>query len=126
MQELRAQIQAQLKLADTLKKLGDQAGNWICYKRNRKKNDTFSDKNGLPLDLDMGGDLAELKKNLAKFKKGKHGKGLDDIDIEELDFVSKHFFLCCNSCFGVLTTLVSHFSIASSLHSYLDQNILRL
>ena len=51
----------------------------------------FSDKNGLPLDLDMGGDLAELKKNLAKFKKGKHGKGLDDIDIEELDFVSKHF-----------------------------------
>ena len=26
MQELRAQIQAQLKLADTLKKLGDQAG----------------------------------------------------------------------------------------------------
>ena len=26
MQELRAQIQAQLKLADTLKKLGDHAG----------------------------------------------------------------------------------------------------
>ena len=26
MQELRAQIQAQLKLADTLKKLGEQAG----------------------------------------------------------------------------------------------------
>ena len=49
-----------------------------------------SDKNGLPLDLDIGGDLAELKKNLAKFKKGKHGKGLDDIDIEELDFVSSY------------------------------------
>ena len=30
-----------------------------------------------------------MKKNLAKFKKGKHGKGLDDIDIEELDFVSE-------------------------------------
>ena len=32
MQELRAQIQAQLKLADTLKKLGDHAGeesNWM-------------------------------------------------------------------------------------------------
>jgi hypothetical protein len=32
MQELRAQIQAQLKLADTLKKLGDHAGNeckWV-------------------------------------------------------------------------------------------------
>ena len=50
----------------------------------------FLDKNGLPLDLDMGGDLAELKKNLAKFKKGKHGKGLDDIDIEELNFVSNN------------------------------------
>ena len=49
----------------------------------------ISDKNGVPLDIDIGGDLAELKKNLAKFKKGKHGKGLDDIDIEELDFVSK-------------------------------------
>ena len=48
----------------------------------------ISDKNGLPLDLDIGGDLAELKKNLAKFKKGKHGKGLDDIDMKELDFVS--------------------------------------
>ena len=48
----------------------------------------ISDKNGVPLDIDIGGDLAELKKNLAKFKKGKHGKGLDDIDIEELDFVS--------------------------------------
>ena len=41
----------------------------------------ISDKNGVPLDIDIGGDLAELKKNLAKFKKGKHGKGLDDIDI---------------------------------------------
>ena len=36
MQELRAQIQAQLKLADTLKKLGEQAGSksqirWKIY-----------------------------------------------------------------------------------------------
>ena len=51
----------------------------------------FSDKNGLPLDLDIEGDLADLKKNLAKYKKGKHGKELDDIDIEELDFVSRYF-----------------------------------
>ena len=29
------------------------------------------------------------QKNLAKFKRGKHGSGLDDIDIEELDWVSK-------------------------------------
>ena len=70
MQELRAQIQAQLKLADTLKKLGEQA-----------------EKNNLALDLDIGNDLSELKANLAKFKKGKHGKGLDDIDIEQLDWV---------------------------------------
>ena len=36
--------QAQLKLADTLKKLGEQA-----------------DKNGLELDLDIAGDMAALK-----------------------------------------------------------------
>ena len=53
-----------------------------------KETNDISDKNGLPLDLDIGGDLADLKKNLAKFKKGKHGKQLDDIDIEELNFVS--------------------------------------
>ena len=28
-----------------------------------------------------------FQKNLAKFKRGKHGAGLDDIDIEELDWV---------------------------------------
>ena len=32
-----------------------------------------------------------MQKNLAKFKKGKHGSGLDDIDIEELNWVSR----CC-------------------------------
>ena len=36
----------------------------------------------------MSSDLAELKANLAKYKKGKHGKGLDDIDIEQLDWVN--------------------------------------
>ena len=59
----------------------------------------ISDKNGVPLDIDIGGDLAELKKNLAKFKKGKHGKGLDDIDIEELDFVSIMTIICIISYF---------------------------
>ena len=49
----------------------------------------FSEKNNLAIDLDLGSDLAELKANLAKFKKGKHGKGLDDIDIEQLDWVRK-------------------------------------
>ena len=37
--------------------------------------------------MDIGADLAELKKNLAKMKKGKM-KGLEDIDINELDWVS--------------------------------------
>ena len=85
----RAQIHAQLKLADTLKKLGDHAG--IGRKSLISKVKAFSYKNGLPLDLDIGGDLADLKKNLAKFKRGKHGKELDDIDIEELNFVSNFF-----------------------------------
>ena len=49
----------------------------------------FSEKNNLAIDLDLGSDLAELKANLAKFKKGKHGKGLDDIDIEQLDWVKR-------------------------------------
>ena len=61
-----------MKLADTLRKLGEQA-----------------ESRGLELDVDIGADLAKLKKNLAKFKKGKHGSGLDDIDIEELDWVRK-------------------------------------
>jgi len=72
MQELRAQIQAQLKLADTLRKLGEHA-----------------DKNNLELDVDIAGDLAALKQNLAKFKKGKM-KGLEDIDINELDWVEQN------------------------------------
>ena len=64
---------------------------WRIELHDNERNTPFliSDKNGVPLDIDIGGDLAELKKNLAKFKKGKHGKGLADIDIEELDFVSK-------------------------------------
>jgi hypothetical protein len=36
--------------------------------------------------VDIAGDLATLKENLAKFKKGKM-KGLEDIDINELDWV---------------------------------------
>ena len=46
----------------------------------------FIDKNNLELDVDIAGDLAALKENLAKFKKGKM-KGLEDIDINELDWV---------------------------------------
>ena len=34
-----------------------------------------------------------------------------------LSSASKHFFLCSFSCFGTLTSLFSHFSVAISLHS---------
>merc|ERR1712062_793113 len=70
MQELRAQIQAQIKLAATLKQMQDQAGKDIEFE-----------------GLDFAGDLDELKRNIAKFKKGKFGKGLSDIDIDDLDFI---------------------------------------
>ena len=39
--------------------------------------------------MDIAGDLAALKQNLAKFKKGKM-KGLEDIDINELDWVKTY------------------------------------
>jgi len=71
MQELRAQIQAQLKLAATLKQMQDQAG----------KNIEFE-------GLDMAGDLEELKRNIAKFKK--KGKGFSDIEISDLDFMDQN------------------------------------
>ena len=45
-------------------------------------------KNNIELEgMDIAGDLDELKKNIAKFKKGKMGKGLSDIDIDALDYI---------------------------------------
>jgi len=75
MQELRAQIQAQIKLAATLKQMQDQAG-----------------KNNIEFEgLDMAADLDELKKNIAKLKKGKLGKGLlSDIEINDLDWYDQN------------------------------------
>ena len=37
----------------------------------------------------MAGDLALLRKNLAKMRKGKMGKGLHDVLIEEFEWVRK-------------------------------------
>ena len=69
MQELRAQIQAQLKLAATLRAMADNAA-----------------KNNLELEgMDIAGDLAALKDNIAKYKKGM--KGLSDIEINDLDWI---------------------------------------
>ena len=45
------------------------------------------ENHNIEVDLDLAGDLAQLKKNLAKLRKGKHGKGLGDILIEEIDWV---------------------------------------
>ena len=39
------------------------------------------------MDLDLAGDLAQLKRNLARLRKGRHGRGLGDILIEEIDWV---------------------------------------
>ena len=49
-------------------------------------------KNNIELDgLDIAGDLDELKKNIAKLKKGKLGKGLlSDIEINDLDWYDKN------------------------------------
>ena len=45
------------------------------------------ENHNIEVDLDLAGDLAQLKKNLAKLRKGKHGRGLGDILIEEIDWV---------------------------------------
>ena len=64
---------------------------WVYYWSVLKSPFTLESHN-LELDIDIAGDLALLKKNLAKFKKGKHGKGLQDILIQELDWVSTFTF----------------------------------
>ena len=38
-----------------------------------------------------------LKKNLAKLRKGRMGKGLNDVLIEEFDWVNSHFGLMKSS-----------------------------
>ena len=45
------------------------------------------ENHNIEVDLDLAGDLVQLKKNLAKLRKGKHGRGLGDILIEEIDWV---------------------------------------
>ena len=46
------------------------------------------ESHNLEIDLDLAADLAQLKKNLAKMRKGKMGKGLHDVLIEEFDWVN--------------------------------------
>ena len=39
----------------------------------------YLESHNLELDLDLAGDLAMLKKNLARMRKGRFGKGLQDL-----------------------------------------------
>ncbi len=63
-------LQAQLKLASTLRQMADA---------------------NVHLEgLDLADDLAQLRDNIAKFKRGKFGKGLADIEISDLDWIEKN------------------------------------
>ena len=86
--ELRAQIQAQLRLAHTLKRLAEHAGQ-VTTSHNTVlvSNNSFTESHNLDIELDLAGDLALLRKNLAKMRKGKMGKGLHDVLIEEFEWV---------------------------------------
>ena len=52
-------------------------------------NSSFTESHNLDIELDLAGDLALLRKNLAKMRKGKMGKGLHDVLIEEFEWVRK-------------------------------------
>ena len=67
MQELRAQIQAQIRLAETLRKMGEQG----------------------TLDPDAQAELDKIKGKLAKYK-GKMGKGFDDLAVDELEWMDSN------------------------------------
>ena len=90
--ELRAQIQAQLRLAHTLKRLAEHAGQLSTSHNTQhsfSNNSSFTESHNLDIELDLAGDLALLRKNLAKMRKGKMGKGLHDVLIEEFEWVRK-------------------------------------
>ena len=57
------------------------------------------ESHNLEIDLDLAADLAQLKKNLAKMRKGKMGKGLHDVLIEEFDWVNTSIYASLkNTC----------------------------
>ena len=67
MQELRAQIQAQIRLAETLRKMGEQGA----------------------LGPEQAAELEAIKGKLAKYK-GKMGKGFDDLAVDELEWMDNN------------------------------------
>ena len=64
MQELRAQIQAQIKLAETLKKLSDNAGSTQDYHKYFIQNIwLFSEKNNIDIGVNISDDSEQLRNN---------------------------------------------------------------
>ena len=55
----------------------------VCWVIDTIRNSLFS-------GIDLAGDLESLKKNIAKFKKGKYGGGMSDFDINDLDWIDQN------------------------------------
>ena len=91
MQELRAQIQAQMKLAEAMKKLSENAGKTtlldLCA---MTSNFNIIEKSNIDIGLNIADDLEQLKNNLNKFKKSNPGSDLGDVDIQQLDWMEDH------------------------------------
>ena len=87
MQELRAQIKAQVKLAETLKKLSDNAGMWSDLEYSYFMSKPFLATQNIDIGVNISEDLEQLKSNLNKFKNSNMGGSLLDMDIQQLDWV---------------------------------------
>ena len=88
MQEMRAQIQAQIKLAETLRKLNENAGSvhWTFYYTSVMEL-FIIEMNNLEIGVNISEDLDQLRMNLNKLKKSNLGEELADIEIEKLDWI---------------------------------------
>ena len=77
MQELRAQIQAQVKLAETLKKISDNAGSSRSGQSRVMFSLLFPATQNIDIGANIADDLEQLKSNLNKFKKSNIGGNLN-------------------------------------------------
>ena len=87
MQELRAQIKAQVKLAETLKKLSDNAGMKLVKCSHVFYFFVVAATQNIDIGVNISEDLEQLKSNLNKFKNSNMGGSLLDMDIQQLDWV---------------------------------------
>jgi len=74
--ELRAQIQAQLRLADTLKKISETAA-----------------KHNVDLGLNISDELKDLKENLEAYRAAGAGDEFEDVEVEDLEKKNKAFLI---------------------------------